>query len=343
MSLAGFNEVFGQFPTFEDGTGAVGDEEGGAGVEEDGIAFGAAFNAPEDATEDGGVFVAVAAGQVVHGGGLDGETLEGEGADGEPAFVMELGDGGIADGGEFVEVPGRGMAADDHGAAEAELLEDLGDGLAEIGVGYAHQLAVGSGGVKEGAEDIEHGALAAFGADFTGGSDVAESGVIAWGEEEGEMLVAQGGGGQVGGEFDGDAEGFEDVGAAGSGSDGAIAVFGDGHTGASDEQGDGGGDIEGMLTVAAGAADIEETGMAGGGIDGDRHGAIAEGGGEGGDFGGGFAALGEGDEEVSFGLGGEVFAGEGVEGGEEVGGWQFAEAGAFGENVDHGVRVGEVK
>lgn len=320
MGLSGIDEMSGQFPAFEDGAGAVGDEESGAGVEEDGITLGAAIFAVEQAPENGGVFLTVATGQIVHGGGLDGETLHGESGDGKAAFVMELGEGGVTGGRQFVEVTGRGMAADDHGTSKAELLKDLGDGFAEIGVRDAHELAIGSGGIEEGTEEVEHGALAAFGADFAGGGDMAEGGVIAGGEEEGEVVIAQGGRGLVGGEIDRDAEGFEDVGAAGPGGDGAVAVFGDRNTGAGNEQCDGGGDVEGVLSIAAGATDVEESGVAGGGIDGDRDGAVTEGGGKGGDFGGGFTAAGEGGEEVGFGLGVEVLGGEGVEGGEEVGG-----------------------
>ena len=89
----------------------------------------------------------------------------------------------------------------------------------------AHDLRGGSGGVRERADEMEDGADAEGAAD---GHDGLHRRVQGGGVEEGEAMFAEGGCAFVGGESDGDAEGFEDVGGAARGGDGAVAVFGDG-------------------------------------------------------------------------------------------------------------------
>ena len=58
------------------------------------------------------------------------------------------------------------------------------------------------------------------------GMTVFMAGCSAGGVEEGEAMLAEGGGAFGGREADGDAEGFEDVGGAALRGDGAVAVFG---------------------------------------------------------------------------------------------------------------------
>ena len=101
-------------------------------------------------------------------------------------------------------------------------VSDEGD---EAGLVDAHDLAAGSGGVEEGAEDVQDGAHAEGLAD---GHNCFQLRVMRGGEEEGEVVGAEGLGGFGGGEVDGDAEGFEDVGGAAGGGNGAVAVLGDG-------------------------------------------------------------------------------------------------------------------
>ena len=71
----------------------------------------------------------------------------------------------------------------------------------------------------------------------------------AGGVEEGEAVAAQGGGPGGGGERDGDAEGFEDIGRTAQRGDGAVAVLGDCCPGGGGDQGGGGGDVEGSGVV----------------------------------------------------------------------------------------------
>ncbi len=73
----------------------------------------------------------------------------------------------------------------------------------------AHDLGGGSGGVGERADEMEDGADAEGAAD---GHDGLHGRVQRGGVEEGEAMFAEGGCAVGGGEVDGDAEGFEDVG-----------------------------------------------------------------------------------------------------------------------------------
>ena len=122
-------------------------------------------------------------------------------------------------------------------------------------------------------------------------------------EEEAEAVSPQGvrGGGRL--ELGRDAESFEDVGGAAAGGDGAVAVLGDLSSSGSGDQCRGGGDVEGSAAVSAGAARVDDGGAL---VVGEREGRCrsAEGLGEAGDLGGGFAASGHGAEE-----GGELHLG----------------------------------
>ena len=128
------------------------------------------------------------------------------------------------------------------------------------------------------------GALAAFSAKLARRCDVPECRMIMRREEKGEMMLAQGARGLVRGEFHRDAEGLEHVGAAGLGSDGAVAMLGhrDARRGA--DQCDGRGDIEGVEPVAARAADIQNFPRPGFGVERRLDGQGAQLAGEGGDL-----------------------------------------------------------
>ena len=88
------------------------------------------------------------------------------------------------------------------------------------------------------------------------------------------------------------AQGFERVGCSGLGGSGAIAMFGDRHASGSDHQRHGGRDVERMMAIAAGAADIDRARGCG-----DRDHAGAHGAGGGGDFDRGFPAVAHCDQE----------------------------------------------
>ena len=119
----------------------------------------------------------------------------------------------------------------------------------------AHDLAARAGGVEEGAEDVQDRAHAQG---FADGHNCFQLRVMRGGEEEGEVVGAEGLGGFAGGELDGDSEGFEDVGGATEGGYGSIAVLGDADAGGCGDEGGGGGDVEGAAGVAAGAAGVDQ-------------------------------------------------------------------------------------
>lgn len=269
--------------------------------------------APQEPFDDGGVGETVAAGKVGEGRGLEGEVGRGPGRSAEPAVLIEFSDCVVAERGQLVEERASGdLAGDHHGAADAQLLEGAGDGFGEFGSGDTEELGGGAGRVQEGAEEVEQGALSAFGAEPAGGTDVPEGRVEPRGEEEGEAVVAKAAGSVFRGKLDGDAEGLQDVGGTGLGRDGAVAVLRDGDAGGGADEGDGGGDVEGIELVAARAADVEDL-RGGRGLKGKRDRSAAEFEGKTCDLGRGFALVGEGGEEVSLLPDGDGFASEGVD------------------------------
>ena len=101
---------------------------------------------------------------------------------------------------------------------------------------------------------------------------------------------------RAGDEVDGDAEGFEDVGGTAEGGDGAVAVLGDGGAGGGGDEGGGGGDVE----VPLASPPVPQVSTRSGcsmSLRGSMVSGVAESCGEAGDFGGGFAAGGQGAEQ----------------------------------------------
>src|SRR5690348_18269297 len=76
-------------------------------------------------------------------------------------------------------------------------------------------------------------------------------------EEEADADFFDGAADAFGGLIERDAEGFEDVGGAAAGTDGAIAVFGDADSRAGDDERGGGGNVERAGDVAASARSEE--------------------------------------------------------------------------------------
>ncbi len=187
------------------------------------------------------------------------------------------------------------LPVDDEGVAGVEQEHGLGDERDAVGGVDAHDLGAGAGGVGERAEQIEGGADAEGAAN---GHDGLHRRVQRGRVEVGEAMGAERGGGGVGGEIDGDAEGLEDVGRAAGGGDGAVAVLGDHDLGAGGggDEGGGGGDVEGAGGVSAGAAGVGQAAalrvVQGQGRGGGAHGVD-----EAGELCGGFAAGGEGAEQ----------------------------------------------
>lgn len=219
---------------------------------------------------------------------------------------------------DLVQVFGAAYDEDFIGGAFGEgFCEDGEEGFLEHAddAGFDEVVA----GVRERAEEVEDGAESEFLAD---GRDVAHAGVEARREEEGVV----GGGVELGQALGGDGfdvwglgrDGLEEVGAPGGAAGGAVAVFGDEEEGGG-EEGGGGGDVEGAVTVAAGAHDVDEAAAVGAALEV----AGADGGAEGGvgGLGGGVAhaggAFGE-DEGVAVEVGGG-------EEGEEGGGLDWSE------------------
>ncbi len=102
--------------------------------------------------------------------------------------------------------------------------------------------------------------------------------------EKSEAVLTQRARGLLGRKIDGDAERLQHVRAAGLRGDGAIAVLGDGDARGGAENRGGGGDVERVQSVAAGAAHIEDLAGARGVIERHGHGHCAQRVGEGGDL-----------------------------------------------------------
>ena len=277
----------------EVGGEVCGDEDGGS-VEEDDVAARAGFTG-EDGGEDGGVGLGVTSDEGFGGGPGEVGVFGRDGGEGDDA-VVDFGDVGGAEDGDFVEAGavGRGgFAVDDKGVTGAELGHGFSDEGDQVRGVDAHDLGGCSGGIGEGAEEVEDGADSEGAAD---GHDGLHRWMEAGGVEEGKAMRSEGGGGFDGREADGDAERFEDVCGAGLRCDGAVAVFGYGGSGGGGDEGGGGGDVEGAGGVAAGAASVDEE-LTLGGFEGEGGGGGAHGFDEAGDLGGCFTAGGEGSEE----------------------------------------------
>lgn len=250
------------------------------------------FLAAQDGNDAGGAFL----------GGFDFEFAEFAGDGGNAPLRMagiaedfvDAGDADLADG-----ATAGGVAAPNDGVA---LASECAQGGVEEGKLFAQEnadeLGVGTGGIEQGAEEIEDGA-AAFAAElFADGGDFGEGGVVFGREEKDGADFFHAGSGFFGRQIGADAEGGEDVGAAGFLCHAAVAVFDDGNAEGGEDEDGAGGDVKDLEAAAASAATVEEglavPGAAKAGIDGEGK-KFA---GEGGEFSGGFALVGEGAKEV---------------------------------------------
>jgi len=140
-----------------------GDQDGG-GVEEDDVAARAAF-ACEDGCEDGGVGGGVASDESFHGSAFEAGVFGRDCAEGDDA-VVDFGEMSWAADGDLVEsFAGFALAVDDEGVAGAEEGHGFGYERDSVWSVDTHDLGGGSGGIGEGAEEVEDGADAEGSAD----------------------------------------------------------------------------------------------------------------------------------------------------------------------------------
>ena len=243
--------------------------------------------------------------------------------------LFNAGDDRLAGGGEFVDAVG---SVDDEGALGAECQKRAADEKNAAGCEHSDDLDAGVRGIGERAAEVEDGAEAERAAQ---GAEGLHGRVIERRVEEDEAGFAQAFDGEFRRELDGNAEGFEDVGCAAAGGDGAIAVLGDLGAGGCGNQGRAGGDVEGERTAAAGADAVDEFGAL---FVGERNGhrLLAHDVDEAGEFRGLLAARGEhGEQGGGFDLG--HLAGEDLA--EHVGGLLARELCAvFGERLEEGLQ-----
>lgn len=273
---------------------ALGDEEGGRGVEEDEVSA-RSCEAGEDVAGDLDGVRKVAGLDRVDGRGLE---AEGSWVDGgaDHATIAEFSDLGRRGGGDFVEAI---VAVDDHRTMGAEAEECGGHCVEGGGVVDTEELVSSVGGIGERSEEIEDGGKPEG---LSDGRGMAGGGMVVLGEAkaDGGAFEATGLDGGIG--VDLDAERGEEFGGAASAA-AFVAVLGDADEasrgGGGDEGGDGG-DVEGFGR-AAGAAGVEEDSRGGamdwGGVS--SHGA----GGAGEYVDGGAACLEEREEGGDLGLG----------------------------------------
>jgi len=144
----------------------------------------------------------------------------------------------------------------DHEAAPApQLVEDVGQLLHQVLPVDAQHLAVGSGGIREGAEDVEDGPDA----DLLPGADgVLHGAVQRRGEEEADADLPDGVLHRLRSHVQVHAQGFQHVGAAAGGRYGPVAVLGHLHPAGRHHEGDRGGDVEGVGAVPPGAHHVQD-------------------------------------------------------------------------------------
>jgi len=85
----------------------------------------------------------------------------------------------------------RHRAADDHRTAHAQGLEDAGQRFAQVRARHTDQGRSRPRRVQQRAEEVEDGALAAFGAKLARGDDVPEGRMILRRKEEREAMLPQ--------------------------------------------------------------------------------------------------------------------------------------------------------
>ena len=180
------------------------------------------------------------------------------------------------------------VSAENQGVIAA-LSEDVSHLLSHDRVCHADSRGLHASRIRHGAQVVERGRNAQQAA---GRAHVAHCRVEGHRKQERDAGLASALGDGGNGHVEADSEGFEDVCGAGFGGGGAVAVLDDGCTGSCDDEGGHGGDVDGVLLVAAGADDVY-----GVGVDVDGFGFGDHAGCERAEFFGGFALGVEGGEE----------------------------------------------
>ncbi len=265
------------------------------GVGEDGVARRTPFTS-EDAVDSGGVVVGVAAAKAVGCGTVQPEIGRVQGAFAHTVLGGDPHAGG-GGGGDLIEP----VVAADHQGAGPAVGENLSQHRGEGAVGTADEGGPGAGGVGQRGQVVDGGGDAEGLADRDG---VAQSVVEARGEGEADPDVVHAPGHGVGGEVQGQAQGFEDVGAAGLGGDRPAAVLDHGVAGGGHDDRGHRADVDRVGAVAPGADDVEHLGS----VDRERDDAFHQRVEQPAQFGGGLALGAQGDEEAGQlgGLGGVV-------------------------------------
>ena len=266
--------------------GGVGHHQSGGGVEQHGVAIGAGL-ALEQGTERRGIMGGVAAANGGDGMGREAEVRGGQAAHRDHAVGRHLGNVVAAGEREFVEAL---VARHDHRMGGAQLAQCVGIDGDIGGASDADELATDIGGIGERPHQVEDGAFADRPADR---AETLERRMIILREQEADAQILERGFCRGGRAIEIKAQRFERVGGPRLGRGSAIAMLGDRHAGGRDHQADGGRDVERMMAVAAGAADVDR---AVGRVDRDHPGAHRTGGG--GDLRRGLAAPRHGDEEA---------------------------------------------
>ena len=151
---------------------------------------------------------------------------------------------------EFVETIG---AVDDERGLAAEFFEDMRERLGKFGVINTRELDARASRVGERTEDVEDGALTHL---FARTNGIFHGGMKLGREHEADADLLNGGGNLLGRDVEIDAEGRENIGTAALGGSGAVAVLGNFTPCACEDERSGGGDVEGVCTVAACADDV---------------------------------------------------------------------------------------
>ena len=133
----------------------------------------------------------------------------------------------------------------------------LAKGSTRLGEKNAYQLSGGAGGVGERSEHVEDGTHCHFPAGTDG---VFHGSVMGRGEEEADTRFVDAARDPLRIGIESNARRLQDIGAARTPGNRAIAVFCDPDSGSGGDQGPGGGDVEGAASVATGSAGIDQAG-----------------------------------------------------------------------------------
>ncbi len=166
--------------------------------------------------------------------------------------IFEFGDKGLAAQGDLVEAV---AAMDHHHVPTAERLQHLGQGADEATIEHAEQLVRRISRIGERSQQIEQRPHAQRLAHWRG---VLHGAVVVRREQEAQSHRIDQLADTLRASVQVDAEMLQDIGAAAAGAHRASAVLGDFCATRGGDKGGGGGDVEGVQRVAAGAAGVDQ-------------------------------------------------------------------------------------